>query len=322
MMKRGLWYSLLLLPWIGLGALALWVWSVWNQLPPRMAVHFNAAGQPNGWQTPVQLATTAVPFLVVLLAIMTCAAAWCGNREDEYRLLPVAFADVFCLGLLSVFGAIVYSSLNAGCGIMDHMAGIVPFMIASVIGMILFSRRVSARQPPQREPHWTPPGGPVSKNPGQLIAEEVHAGKAWAWLLVAVAPAAAGAGFGISLAAHSVIPWLLLSLSTLMAVLAVLLAWDGFHYRFTSTGLEVRSLGIRFCWIPLPEIKEYRAEECRPLTDFGGWGWRASRGQRAFIWSGHSGVRVRAWNGDVFLGHQDPNRLVRDLDEMMKHTHA
>ena len=76
-------------------------------------------------------------------------------------------------------------------------------------------------------------------------------------------------------------------------------------------------MGRRLRWIPLPEIKEYREESCNPLADFGGWGYRVRRGVRAYIWLGHAGVRIRTWNGDVYLGHKHPGRLVHDLDLMM-----
>ncbi len=54
---------------ISLGALAFIVWITWQalygakQLPARIAVHFDAAGNPNGWGTPSNL-----PLLPVVAA--------------------------------------------------------------------------------------------------------------------------------------------------------------------------------------------------------------------------------------------------------------
>jgi len=38
---------------------------------------------------------------------------------------------------------------------------------------------------------------------------------------------------------------------------------------------------------------------------------------RAYVW-GNRGVRVVTSDGYVFLGHNEPQRIVRDLDAMMK----
>ena len=35
--------------WLALPLTALQYWMVWDQLPARMATHFGATGQPNGW---------------------------------------------------------------------------------------------------------------------------------------------------------------------------------------------------------------------------------------------------------------------------------
>src|SRR5689334_17160261 len=43
---------------------ALRYWSVWARLPSRMAAHFNAAGQPNGY-------VTAQGSLVFVMGLMT-----------------------------------------------------------------------------------------------------------------------------------------------------------------------------------------------------------------------------------------------------------
>jgi Protein of unknown function (DUF1648) len=35
--------------WLALPLTALQYWSVWDQLPARIATHFGVSGQPNGW---------------------------------------------------------------------------------------------------------------------------------------------------------------------------------------------------------------------------------------------------------------------------------
>src|SRR5882724_1891899 len=50
-MNRTWWKIGIGLPWLGLPWIALRYWLVWDRLPVRMATHFNAANQPNGWMT-------------------------------------------------------------------------------------------------------------------------------------------------------------------------------------------------------------------------------------------------------------------------------
>jgi hypothetical protein len=54
------------------GALVVKLWSAWGHLPDRVAVHFNTAMQPNGWNSKGTLATS------MLLAVLGQAslATW------------------------------------------------------------------------------------------------------------------------------------------------------------------------------------------------------------------------------------------------------
>jgi hypothetical protein len=40
-------------------------------------------------------------------------------------------------------------------------------------------------------------------------------------------------------------------------------------------------------------------------------------GRIAYVWT-HRGVRVDTTNGYVFLGHKEPEKIVHDLETMMK----
>jgi hypothetical protein len=314
-MKRAFWYTLFVLPWAALAAFALWLWSVWDRLPARLAVHFNFHNVPNGWQTRVQFAE----FCLLLLLLMTSVLVIVGwvMRRLAARKNRLAWGVVFsCDALLAMLYVVMVSLVryNLGEAAMPSPGLIGAGMIAATLGLMfsILANALAQLKRPQREAHWTPPQGPVSRTAGRLLAEEVHSDRRWLLLLI---PAA---GL-MSLRAATVHEWPV-PIGLLIAALALILVsgmiWDGFHYRFTTSGLEVRSLGIRLRWVPLPEIKEYRVEE----HEFCGYGWRMAPGRQWFIWSGHRGVKVRTWNGDLYLGHARPERLVRDLDAMMKYA--
>ena len=48
-MDSKLYRALTAILWLALPLTGLQYWSVWNQLPARMATHFGVSGQPNGW---------------------------------------------------------------------------------------------------------------------------------------------------------------------------------------------------------------------------------------------------------------------------------
>ena len=93
---------------------------------------------------------------------------------------------------------------------------------------------------------------------------------------------------------------------------AFAMAWSGFQYRFLADRVEVRMLGFRLRSIPKQAILGYSVE---PWPFIRGRGIRGIGGTRAYVW-GNRVVHIRTSNGDVYLGHNDPERLVRDLDQM------
>jgi hypothetical protein len=101
-------------------------------------------------------------------------------------------------------------------------------------------------------------------------------------------------------------------------VLAAGMAWDGFHYYFTRHGVEIRTLGFRVKSIPLIQIKSYEIGGWSPLR---GYGIRGIGNHKAYVW-GNKGVRVQMFDGEVFLGHSDPQRIVHDLDVIKNFQHS
>ena len=149
---------------------------------------------------------------------------------------------------------------------------------------------------------------------GSVLAEEVHAGRSFA--LIFFIPAA------LELVAVYAIPntglRLTLALIALILFLVGGMAWSGFTYLFTSTGVEIRTLGFRLRSIPAEQIKEYAADRWSVLA---GYGIRGLGERRAYVW-GNRGVRIKTSDGEVFLGHKNPDRIVRDLDVIKQFAHS
>jgi uncharacterized membrane protein len=61
----------ILLMWLALPAAAWLYWRVWDQLPARMAVHFDATWRPNGYTSREGAVQLGLEILVVMLVLFT-----------------------------------------------------------------------------------------------------------------------------------------------------------------------------------------------------------------------------------------------------------
>jgi hypothetical protein len=145
-------------------------------------------------------------------------------------------------------------------------------------------------------------------------AEEVHSAPLWA-LGFAVITA-------VELIVIAAVPLrglrLVLSLPALILLAVTALAWSGFRYRFSSHGVEISTLGFRLRSIPLENIKAYAVAPWNPM---GGYGIRGIGERRAYVW-GNSGVRIMLSDGEVFLGHREPEKIMNDLNLIRKSQKA
>jgi hypothetical protein len=103
---------------------------------------------------------------------------------------------------------------------------------------------------------------------------------------------------------------LALGLGVVLMVLGAVTAAAGFRYVFTPAGVEVRTLDFRLRSIAAHDITSYAVDRWNAL---GGYGIRGIGEKRAYVW-GNRGVRIKTSEGEVFLGHNDPEKIVRDLD--------
>lgn len=139
-----------------------------------------------------------------------------------------------------------------------------------------------------------------------VLAEETHTGRMW---VVIILLALAGPAVSLALARTTVVVWA----SALVGILALgasAMAWSGFQYRFLRHGVEIRMLGFRLRSIPKQSIVSYSIE---PWAFIRGYGIRGIGSTRAYVWCNRV-VHIKTTNGEVYLGHNDPERIVRDLE--------
>jgi hypothetical protein len=319
-MTRTHWRNLSLLPWLILPAMLWRYWQLQDLLPARIAVHFNANNVPNGWSDRGDFVVGLIGMTVGMLALFTILSL-IPKRPKTFSWLLLFFeyfvSVVMCLAFV---GVLEFNALNRidSLRIVGRIAMLTPVVaiVAVVIAVMRAGRKEVGALMAAIAPTSTGSRS-VAPSQGRLLAEEIQraplAGMFFAIATVLVISAAikipSSAPLWVRLLVYCASP---------LCLWVTLQAWGGFRYRVTSTGIDVRTGGIRVCSIPKATIQDYRIAQIDPLGDFGGWGIRMLPGRRAFIWHGHEAVRIRTPQRTVYLGHDQPERLVKDLDVMMK----
>lgn len=148
----------------------------------------------------------------------------------------------------------------------------------------------------------------TTNSQADVLAVETHSGWLWSLLIIPVllGPAISVLFFPTAPARFALIVVAVVGVGTLALV------FSGFEYRFLRHGVEVRTLGFTLRTIPKQAIVSYSIESWGLPR---GYGIRGIGSTRAYVW-GNKVVHITTTNGNVYLGHNDPERIVRDLDRL------
>jgi Protein of unknown function (DUF1648) len=290
-MNRKWWNALIIGMWLFLPAVAWRYWLVWDRLPAYIATHFDGAGRPNGWMTPRGSLRSIELLMFFMLAVFTVI------------IMRIRKPDVSSWAALGLFYVILGTLYLVNSSVLDYNLQQRPINLS--LGIILLFAAIFAVAAIIL---GTKRGTTLSS--GTVLAEEIHASRAWT--LVFAIPLAIEVGV-MALVPNSGIR-LAMAMGAAILLLATAAAWSGFHCLFTYSGMEVRTLGFRLRSIPANHIREYAVASWNPL---GGYGIRGIGERRAYVW-GNKGVRINTTEGEVFLGHREPERVVGDLEAMKK----
>ena len=141
---------------------------------------------------------------------------------------------------------------------------------------------------------------------GNLLAEETHSGQ-FVGLLVLLAMMGPVAAMYLAPTRAPLLPLVLVGV---VGIFATAMAWSGFQYRFRRDGVEIRMLGFSLRTIPRGDILSYSIE---PWNLIRGYGIRGIGRTRAYVWCNRV-VHIRTATGEIYLGHENPERIMRDLD--------
>jgi hypothetical protein len=227
-------------------------------------------------------------FLVLFLLITATVVLLRVRKPDgtAYALLGMFYVIMIVIYRISA-GLIEYNVSGQPLNLVSDMAALM-IAVFAVIMVALISNR-----------------GKTLPDAG-VIAEETHSSTLWAFLFAALLLGE------ICLAVLIPIHFARLILVPLCVLFAGItaMAGSGFHYKFRRSGIEISTLGFRLRSIPSENIREYAVQNWNPLY---GYGIRGLGERRAYVW-GNRGVSIKTSDGEVFLGHSNPDRIVHDLD--------
>ncbi len=296
-MSRRLFQFATALLWVALPLVALVYRQAWDQLPAHVATHFNAAGHANGWMSRQQALNYGVGFTALLLLVFTAILVYIARtRIDAFSWSMLGFSALVAGLMVEVNRGIVDYNLYGSFALPSGMLIAVPIAIVLLLVVYIASRR---------EPSLPSSGNAAA----DLLAQEKHSGRI---LTLVILPALIVPSIVLFSAS---VPALRVSMAmvALILVATIVAAWAGFEYRFLRHGLEIRALGFRLRSIPRQQIQSYAPESWSPVR---GYGIRGIGNSRAYVW-GNKVVHIKTTNGDIFLGHNDPEKIVRDLDLVM-----
>jgi Protein of unknown function (DUF1648) len=294
-MNRNLYRTLMALLWLAPVVAAARYRQLWDQLPARMASHFDGAGHANGWMPREESLSYTLGFMAFVLAVFTVVLYLIQRRYSLTRFswALLAFFHVEIWTLVYMLDSILTYNLDGTPPAIDPLLVVTPVGAVALIAIGLSEKR-------------------GSEFPGaEVIVEEMHSGGSFSFLLL------------LPLLGIAAMPLLVPNTATRLAAVALgiifvaafAMAWDGFHYYFTRHGVEIRTLGFRLKSVPLMQIKSYAVGSWSPAR---GYGIRGIGNRKAYVW-GNRGVRLEMYDGEIFLGHSDPDRIVHDLNVIKRY---
>lgn len=287
---------LIVLPWATIPALALHFSALRNDLPSRIAVHFDFNGRPNGWQSPEMFLGFSTLFLLLALVVMSFVLL----RSFRLRSLTVVVTLIhyFTTGVVFVVCWQVFDHAAYG----RPMSQVWPLPGILAVLALIFAILALAQMP-----HATR----QASSSEMLIAEEQH--KSPLQLLWILPGVAVGLWMAFTLPSPGRVIGIFLMAIMAWVGVAVL---DGFKYIVRSDGVQVKGFLLPLRFIPRSSIHSYRTE---PWTGLG-YGIRLTSSGTAYIWGGRKVVNIATDHGNVMLGHYSPERLIGELDRMMQGT--
>jgi hypothetical protein len=255
------------------------------QLPPTIAVHWNAVGEADGfapaWTQPIMTVLFGLG-LPLLMAVTSLGGLRRGDRGPTYRLMGATAAAVSALVTVALTATLV---MQVGLDDASQAPTVWGPLAAALVAGALAGVGAWFLQPRTPSPDAvTRPAVPLALAANERVlwmrTTSMATGAAVAivaavLLLVVVAVAAWVTG------SDPVVAWLLTAVAVVLVFFAATTL--AFHVRVDDTGLHVQSvLGIPRFRVPLADVQSAARVVVNPMGEFGGWGVRIAPSGRRF----------------------------------------
>lgn len=140
MTRRAGWYAGIAVLWAAIPAVYFQYQRAWDRLPARMATHFNAAGQPNGW-TPRE---SSMWFIMGLTAIIVVVATAVTALLHKHHAASWAVLGLFYLILGILYRAsagVIEYNLTGNSFSMDWAMKLFVVAVAAIILLVVVPKR-------------------------------------------------------------------------------------------------------------------------------------------------------------------------------------
>ena len=281
--------------WLAVPAMAGLYAMSWKELPARLATHFDLANHANGWMSREASLTFSLMMGIFIAGVTTLILSRVKKPDPASWALLLLFYVIMGTLLWAEDAVIAYN-------VYGKPVNVAPVLVAGIgAAIVVMIIALGTRR-----------GVPLVAT--NALAVERHDSK----MLGSVLGAASVAMIAVIAAIHVVGVRIALGTAVVLMIGSAVLAWYGFRYVFTPSGVEVRALGFRLRSIPASDIKSYAMDRWNVM---GGYGIRGVGDKRAYVW-GNDGVRIKTLEGEVFLGHHSPEQIIRDLDLITRNHEA
>ncbi len=269
-----------------------------DDLPVRIATHYDGSGAPNQSMTPGQFLLTNAIFMaigVLVLAGLTVAS----KRLVPYLVVTLGFVGGFVAGMGAGIASSEVIAQRGNATWQDATSPLwgVAWSVLLAVALGAYAARLAARLPADRRLTDTAANAPVLP-----LARGQHA--VWTGVISSHLMVLLGLGFlltGAYLAALAARPfgWALVVAALPILALShveLLAGKDGLTLRYGPIGFPRQHLEIE-------RIETASAIEVRP-TQWGGWGYRGSlllMKQAALVLHGGPGLRLDLSGGKTFV---------------------
>ena len=281
---------------LGLAGVALM--ALWSpELPQRLAIHWNGAGEVDGYADFAGVVALLLGVTAVLAGTFTLSVVTLTDRSSPVRgrilvALGIAVSTAVTTGIVASVGlqrgGAVPESLQVGQWLLIGLG------IGAVLGAIAYPLTPSFSQAPSDDDEHT--------DPIELSADEravwtgvVAPGRRFVALYAAIVLLVVGSvAFG---AVDQ--PALVVVFIVVLAVSASVLRW---RVTVSRSGFTARgTLGLPVLRVPMTEVEGARVVQVGAMSEFGGWGLRFGGGRIGVILRSGEAVEVERTRGRAIV---------------------